>query len=296
MNNQKLGEEIVKLRKQHFLSQKQLAEGICSQSAISQIERGQIFPGVDTLYNLSAKLHVPIDYFIQLMLEDDMDENEDLIAHVEHLSGEQKFEQMYGLLKGKLDESINCYWMTSYLTWHFHLSAYQTKRVSIEKTIQLLKDLHDEKKTPVQSKGNLRNRILNSIAYLLATNGQYKESLYYYDKILKNEDRSSAVTSVLTPDIFTIRVMYNKSKTLYDMGASEESLATIEDGIKKSLEKENMSLLGQFYYYRGQCFERLGSDEDEIRECYQKALFIFELLDKKLYSRLLWKYKESYLK
>ncbi|WP_026690431.1 helix-turn-helix domain-containing protein [Alteribacter aurantiacus] len=296
MNKQTLGEEITKLRKQHFLSQRQLAEGICTQSAVSQIERGQIAPGVDTLYHLATRLHVPMDYFIQVMLEEDMEEHEALITTIEHLSSEQKFEALYHLLCEKMtEERMACFWMSSYLKWHYHLAAYQTKRVTIEETIRLLKTLHDENKTTVQSKGNLYDRILNSIAYLLATNQQYKESLYYYDKILKNDQRSSSVTSV-APDIFTIRVMYNKSKTLYDMGRVEDSLATIETGIEKSLEKENMSLLGQFYYYKGQCFETLDAGEEDIRECYQKALFFFELLNKKLYSQLIWKHKGDYLR
>lgn len=50
-------------RKELKLSQKALAEGICEQSQISKIERGNYMPSAELLYQLGKRLQVSMDYF-----------------------------------------------------------------------------------------------------------------------------------------------------------------------------------------------------------------------------------------
>ncbi|MEY8463449.1 helix-turn-helix domain-containing protein [Streptococcus merionis] len=56
-------------RKELGLSQKVLAEGICEQSQISKIERGNFMPSADLLFKLSQRLDVPLDYFFNEQIE-----------------------------------------------------------------------------------------------------------------------------------------------------------------------------------------------------------------------------------
>ena len=50
-------------RKELGLSQKVLAEGICEQSQISKIEKGNYMPAADLLFKLAKRLQVSVDYF-----------------------------------------------------------------------------------------------------------------------------------------------------------------------------------------------------------------------------------------
>ncbi len=59
-----LGEKIQFLRKNSFMSQKDLGEGICTQAFISQIEQGKIAVSAEVLYQLSKKLGVDTSYFM----------------------------------------------------------------------------------------------------------------------------------------------------------------------------------------------------------------------------------------
>ena len=48
-------------RKELKLSQKALAEGICTQTIISRIEKGEITPSVDIFFKIIKKLCIPMD-------------------------------------------------------------------------------------------------------------------------------------------------------------------------------------------------------------------------------------------
>ncbi len=295
MNKQQLGKEIAALRKRKKLSQGQLAEGICSQSAVSQIEKGLIYPKIDTLYYLAAKLDTSFSHFVNLLLEENHSWEEE-IQYIEYLIAEQKHKEIC-LYVQKLREKNKQLedWISSFTSWAFSLGRYYCGDISLERTIQDLKQLYRTSDSIVLKSGSLHVRILNSIAFLCALNKDYSQSLYYYDKILEEGGGAGEKNSGPDRTIHQIRVMYNKAKTLYDMKETVKSLHVIEDGIRLSLQNENMALLGQLYYYKGQCFEHLQKDRVETAECYEKALFLFELLNKKLYSRLVWEHKSHYI-
>ncbi|TVP83662.1 MAG: XRE family transcriptional regulator [Alkalicoccus sp.] len=295
LNKQQLGKEIAALRKRKKLSQGQLAEGICTQPAVSQIEKGLVYPKVDTLYYLAAKLDTSFSHFVNLLMEENLSWEEE-VQHLENLIAEQKHKEICSYVQklreknGQLEE-----WISTFTSWAFSLSKYHCGDISLKRTIQELKQLYSMSDSIVLKSGNLHVRILNSIAFLHALNKDYSQSLYYYDKILEDGGSAGEKKGGHERTIYQIRVMYNKAKTLYDMKEAVKSLQVIEDGIRLSLQNENMSLLGQFYYYKGQCFEHLKREPEETAECYEKALFLFELLNKKLYSRLVWEHKSHYI-
>ena len=59
-----IGLALRRLRKKHNLTQKDLANGICSQAEISKIESGTHSPTVDLLFALSRRLQVPMTVFL----------------------------------------------------------------------------------------------------------------------------------------------------------------------------------------------------------------------------------------
>ena len=61
-------------RKEFGFSQAVLAEGICEQSQISKIERGNYMPAADLLYKLARRLQVPVEYFF--------DDHYEVVSHL----------------------------------------------------------------------------------------------------------------------------------------------------------------------------------------------------------------------
>lgn len=64
-----LAEKLRAKRKELGLSQKALSKGICEQSQISKMERGNFMPSADLLFKLSQRLEVPLDYFFNEQIE-----------------------------------------------------------------------------------------------------------------------------------------------------------------------------------------------------------------------------------
>lgn len=79
------------------------------------------------------------------------------------------------------------------------------------------------------------------------------------------------------------------------MGYLDETVASSKLGIEQSIKTESMSLIGNFYYYLGATYEKLGYPAKEISLNYKRALHFFEVLNKKSYIEVLKTDKSSYL-
>ncbi|MBP2241571.1 transcriptional regulator with XRE-family HTH domain [Cytobacillus eiseniae] len=63
MNGNLIGLELRRLREDYGLTQAQLCEGICHQSMLSKIEKGETYPSAPILYKITQKLDVDMEYF-----------------------------------------------------------------------------------------------------------------------------------------------------------------------------------------------------------------------------------------
>ena len=82
---------------------------------------------------------------------------------------------------------------------------------------------------------------------------------------------------------------------LFDIGELESAVKNALEGIDISIKLENMSLIGQLYFYLGESYEKLGEPLAKIKTCYQKSLFYFETLNKVNYLKILKEEKMMYL-
>lgn len=292
MNNQ-LGKEIIRIRKSEKITQKQLCEGICTQPTISMIEKGEVIPGVDILASIAMKLNVPITYFTEMLLTDDLKYKKQLINELEELTINQQFEKVYRITSLELQNKVIDKWFEAFLKWQYYLSCYYLKKIPIESTISNIKNLIHSIPNHILNKDFLSARIYNTIAFLYATKKEYSVAMFYYNKINLKIFKESPRLNV---NIYQLRILYNKTKTLYDMEKYEDAVNNAKQGIKISIQQENMSIIGNFYYYIGQCYEKLEESPDIIKEVYQKALFFFELLERTLYVDIIKQEKSIFLK
>lgn len=295
MNSQVLGKEIIRLRKELSLTQKQLCEGICTQPTISMIEKGDIIPRIDILILISTKLNKSFSYFIDLLLINNYEYIYRFISDIEEFTLERKFDYVYKIVKNELENFSNNQdeWFNVFLYWQYYLSSYHLNKISLEQAILDIKTLYFNASSLILSKKFLGARILNTIAFLYALNKEYKEALFYFNKIDLYKSQEKSIR--LTEDVYYLRILYNKTKTLYEMRNYEEAIISCKQGINKSVLLENMSEIGNFYYYLGQCYEKRGFEKREISEAYKKALFFFKILDRKLYYDILIKEKQQFL-
>ncbi|QWC22511.1 helix-turn-helix domain-containing protein [Bacillus haikouensis] len=298
MGIEELGKEISRLRKQNAMTQKELAQDVCTQAALSLIERGQTTPALETIFFLSLKLNKPISHFLQYVLDDNVEYINETVLFIENLAYEQRFHDIHRLTQKELRtmESRDRTWFEQYLRWMNAISSYRLKRADYPSTVSLLKDLLKEEYTLLNHKGFLHFKILNSLALIHGENDNLTSSLLYYNKALKGDWKEAMPSLLRQPEIYRLRILYNKAKTLYDMKKYDEALATVIQGINESRENENISMLGNFYYYQGQCYEQMNEDRAIIEEAYRNSEFIYGFLGKENYLKIIrWK-KRSYLR
>ncbi len=293
MNLKQFSRELTWLRAKSGLSQKELAKGICTQPAISKIEKGEVCPQLDTLYLLSLKLNVPLSYFINIILFENKEYIEQTITYIEELTSRHRYKEAYHLVQAEIKIKNQDPWFQVYLLWQRYYNGYHLNYYHADECIEGLKKLLQKEQIIMDR--FLDIKILNTIGTIYSNQGKYNESLYYYEKILSSHNENFTNPILENKNIYRLRVIYNKAKTLYDAGKYELSVVSTQEGIQHSIKHQNMSLIGQLYYYEGQCYEKLMSDEELIKNSYQQALYFFELLGNETYVGIIKKLKQNYL-
>ncbi|CAM3850217.1 helix-turn-helix domain-containing protein [Alkalicoccus chagannorensis] len=293
MSTNSLGKEIVALRTSNNMTQKQLSDGICTQPTIRMIERGDITPALDTIYFISLKLKKPLRYFINILFSDSFSRIDKLVVYIEELTTQQKYEVVNEIVVKELYENIENEWYQHFLKWQYYLSAYEIKKIDFNEAIKSLKELIQKKYDLIIMRDFLKERIYNTIAFLYAKNQEIDLALFYYNKI--NFDEEIIISPRHNINIYYLRVMFNKSKTLFDSGNYTDAIALIKEGIDKSIKAENMSFIGNFYYYLGMSYEVNNNSYQDIRSCYKNAEYFFDLLGRELHLNILHSKKSEYI-
>ena len=287
-----LGLEISKLRAELGISQKELAKDICTQSTISRIEAGEVYPAIDTLLKIALKLHVPIEYFIEMLFHKNVLESERLIHEIEVQLKVHNYKKVSSIIRQNKIEKDNI-WLNLYLDYILNTAEYSLKIITPEHCIENLKTLLNfSNQTTIQFRF-LQIKIHNSIANVYSDTGERHKSLYYYNKIIKEHIHKKYSDSKVYETLIT--VLFNKCKVLYDIKDYDAALETAIQGIQKSKESSFMFLNGQFLYYKGQCLEKKAAPIAEIKEAYRQALFFFEFQELPFYIQAIHQNKQKFL-
>ncbi|WP_235754000.1 helix-turn-helix domain-containing protein [Psychrobacillus sp. INOP01] len=287
-----LGIEISKMRAELGFSQKELAKDICTQSTISRIEAGEVYPAIDTLLKIALKLQVPVEYFIEMLFHKNVLESEKLIKDIEFHLKEHNYKKVISIINSnKLDEDN--VWLNLYLEYILLTSNYSLKLIEPDECIVSLKRiLNFSNQTTIQFRF-LHIKINNSIANIYGDKGESYKCLYHYNKILKEHIHKNYNDYKIYETL--IIVLFNKCKILYDINDIDVALETANLGIQKAKETSFFFFTGQFLYYKGQCLEKKVAPVAEIREVYRQALFIFEFQELPFYIQAIKQNKKQYL-
>ncbi|MDM5190978.1 helix-turn-helix domain-containing protein [Bacillus sp. DX4.1] len=281
MHAEKLGTEIKKMRMMRGLTQKQLADNICHQSEVSRIESGAVYPSMDILQGIASKLKVPITHFYEVLIYSDIERKKQFKDHIILLCKQKQYKEIYKKVCNELKKEEYHPEFQQFLLWQYHVSAYMLKKVNYEYCILELRKLINKQLAGLDVFQNLY--VENAIANIYAENGYFKKSIGLFQDILKQ------LESLHSNEEFAVKVGYNHAKALYLDEQYEEALYQVKKAIETSCRISSMTLIGQLYYQKGECLEKLGYAEQDIRVAYEKALFFFDLLELHSYKNTLLK-------
>ena len=276
MHAEKLGSEIKKIRVMRGLTQKQLSENICHQSEVSRIESGAVYPSMDILQGIAAKLQVPIIHFYEVLIYSDIERKKQFKDQIIMLCKQKKYKEIYTRVWNELKKEEYHPEFQQFRQWQYHVAAYILKKIDYEYCIIKKKKLLNQQLAGIDVYQNLY--IENAIANIYAENSYFKKSIELFEDILKQ------LEALHDNEEFAVKVRYNHAKALYLDEQYEESLYQVNKAIEISCRINSMALIGQLYYQRGECLGKLGHEEAEIEDAYKKASFFFDILEMHAYK------------
>ncbi|HCV52987.1 helix-turn-helix domain-containing protein [Exiguobacterium sp. UBA7533] len=281
-----IGLALRRLRKKHNLTQKDLANGICSQAEISKIESGTHSPTVELLFALSKKLQVPFSSFFDHAnyREAFYHLDEELLKKFRN----NEFDDVYHETKSRLEQSNVDEEVSLLLNYYNNIAAHKLNKIDYRTCIVVLRQLSEKYSSTFYSPSMII-RIKSAIANLYSENKNYSHSRKVYEEIINLDFESEELV------LDRIRILYNFSKTLFQLKDMQYALNITNEAIEQSLKYKDMSMLGQLYYQKGSCLENLNEDYDLIKKSYERAFVFFELLKMKEYQQIILTYKSKYI-
>lgn len=272
----KIGNLIQNRRKQLGFTQKQLAEGICTQAMISKIERNLMNPSSMLLKEIADKLNVTTSYFFNENPHTTINvKTENLVKQIQDHLNRTQYKTVKNLINNNLDfielikqteqaEYIQYFkWVEANLDYHF----YNNKEEAIYKLQKLLDDKDIRTKNKINTLG-----LLGIIHY---EEKEYDNAHNYFTNCIELFNNNVTYKE-------KTRILYNYALNLTVLNQITEALEIVLEGIDLLLTNQSIYMLGYFYYLRGVLFEKI-EDHSEALESFNTASTIFKMLD---YSKM----------
>ncbi|QFT89945.1 Helix-turn-helix domain protein [Bacillus sp. THAF10] len=276
-----IGKEIKILRSALNLSQAELSEGICTQSQISKIEKGEVYPLANTLYYIAERLGVDINYFYDLATNPQLSYVKEVFVQVRNLMNRSEFEEVYAIVE---NERKNPLFINNRKNKQFLLSTegiciYHLKKDKKE-ALRLLQNALDLTKMTSKLLGEREIEILNSMAIVHFETNNCEDALIIFNRAIESYMK---LPYHQDPTIKT-KILYNKAKTLTRLKRLEESNDTCIQAIKWCVKQNSLYGLGNLYYHIGYNYSLLQCNDIAI-EYYNKSIHIFIIQENKIFVK-----------
>ncbi|UTR09121.1 helix-turn-helix transcriptional regulator [Evansella sp. LMS18] len=265
------GEMIRLLRKTDGMSQADLAEGICTQAEISRIERNITVPSADTLFRISERLGVDLNFFFEVKKTSKLNYIEETFSLLRKFIEDKNYKEAALILDAERQNPLMRkppYWQ--FFQWHeglveFYVNNNFHKAVSLlEKALKIYEpDIHLTE-TQLQ--------ILISLGNIYGERRMFDEAFSCYEKCRSGYQKLTRIQNYQ----IQIRLLYNMALTLNNADKIQEAAEVCQEGITLCRESRSFYLFGEFYYQYSYSSRCLGRTHMAI-EYLKKAITIFEI-------------------
>ena len=279
-----LGITIKELRIKKNISQSELCHGICSQSQISKIEKGMIYPSSILLYQLSERLGIDPNNIFALTQNKKLKYVENVKCVIKDCLKQKQYKELYEIVKKEKNE--NNFQSTEdkqFLIWHEAIAIFM-----VDKSIKTALDfLNNALKLTLTNSDFLSEReidIMQTMAIFYAENKEYEKSINIFKRCLTNFNKLDFPRD----KEIKLKLMLNLAKCFDFTYQHEEAIKYIDKGIKLAINLNTLYLLGELFYLKGQCLLKMKQHNvEDVIYNWKKALFIFELTEKEYYTKML---------
>ncbi|MCU4773680.1 MULTISPECIES: helix-turn-helix domain-containing protein [Bacillus cereus group] len=269
-----LGITIKELRIKKNISQSELCHGICSQSQISKIEKGVIYPSSILLYQLSERLGIDPNHIFALTQNKKIKYVENVKYVIKDCLKQKQYKELYEIVKK--EKNLNNFQTKEeqqFLIWHEAIAIFMVER-SIKTALDLLN--HALKLTLTNS-DFLSEReidIMQTMAIFHGENKEYEKSITILRRCLNNFNKLDFPRD----KEIKLKIIFNLAKNLGHANQHEEAIKYNDMGIQLAINLNTLYLLGELYYGQGWNLLKLKQyNKEDVDNNMKKALFIFEL-------------------
>lgn len=248
----KLGTNIKNRREEMKLTQKDLASGICTQSQISKIEKGESVPLADLLYRIADKLNISIDELYdnnKKKFKLDIEKYNKLLNCYDYISIEKEL--------FKIDKDLLGYEDKIYIEY---LENILDSELHSKNTVNNLKKLLDINMDLINDE--LKVNIMNSLGVLLMDQKQNTEAAKYLEKAY------SIIFIKQMDEKLSAKVLYNYLRLLLFKQNLKELYKESNEAINFSFRTGIYSYVSEYIYFKHLSLELLGcynlADEEEL--------------------------------
>ncbi|WP_346817539.1 helix-turn-helix domain-containing protein [Bacillus paramobilis] len=283
-----LGITIKELRMKKNISQSELCHGICSQSQISKIEKGMIYPSSILLYQLSERLGIDPNHIFALTQNKKLKYVENVKYVMRDYTKQKQYNELYGIVKQEKNENnFKLKEDKQFLIWHEAIAIFHVNK-SIKTALNLLNSALKLTVTNVDFLSEREIDIMQSMAIFHGANKEYEKSITILRRCLTNFNKLDFPRD----KEIKLKIIFNLAKILGHANQHEEAIKYNDMGIKLAINLNTLYLLGELYYGKGWNLLRLEQyDEEDVADNMKKALFIFELTEKENLIKIV---KENY--
>ncbi|WP_044338371.1 helix-turn-helix domain-containing protein [Rossellomorea aquimaris] len=269
-----IGKKIRELRKVVGLTQGELAEGICTQALISRIEKGDIYPSATSLYQISKKLGVDVNYFFEIGTTPRLDYVKEVERQLRKLRIKHRYSEMMEMVIAEennplFKEKANL----QLLYWHKGIYKFEVEH-NYEDAFPLLEKAFSLTANSKKALSEREMEILLAFGAFYFGMEKYQEALGYYEEVRG----AINTTGQLNDKSIKTRLLYNIARVLTRLGSYKESIKYCKEAIKWCIEEEHLYGLGQLHYHIGYNFE-LEENYEKALLYIKKSILIFEMLE-----------------
>ncbi|MFA2565892.1 MULTISPECIES: helix-turn-helix domain-containing protein [Bacillus cereus group] len=283
-----LGITIKELRMKKNISQSELCHGICSQSQISKIEKGMIYPSSILLYQLSERLGIDPNNIFALTQNKKLKYVENVKYVMRDYTKQKQYNELYEIVKQEKNENnFQLKEDKQFLIWHEAIAIFHVNK-SIKAALNLLNSALKLTVTNVDFLSEREIDIMQSMAIFHWANKEYEKSITILRRCLTNFNKLDFPRD----KEIKLKIIFNLAKILGLANQHEEAIKYNDMGIKLAINLNTLYLLGELYYGKAWNLLKLEQyNEEDVADNMKKALFIFELTEK---ENLIKMVKEKY--
>lgn len=254
-------------RKELYLTQGELAEGICTQAMISKIEREDLDPNGSLVDKIAKKLRVTVSYFYG---EQPVFSEDKHLTRVKELIYEEMSAFNFDRADLLMETNKDLIKMAVALEDKYFFNwiegcLYYYRDFDSKKALKYLKSI------PIKNimETDLAFEITSSIATIYARESDKKKALEIYEKANFMQNKHTSIEA-------KAKFIFNFALTLKENEQYKRSLGVTLEGIDIIQKNHSLLSLGNLYWLKGILFDEFSQYEEAI-EAYKTALTLFKI-------------------